>query len=74
MMADDIDQLFAAAAHRPPPDFAPRVTALARDRRQAPAPPPLTFWRFAALAASALCGALVASEFALFAFVATVAQ
>lgn len=73
-MADDIDQLFSAAGHRPPPDFAPRVAALARERRQAPAPQPLAPWRFVALAASALCGALFAGEFALFAFVAAVAQ
>ena len=73
-MADDIDELFAVARHRPPPDFALRVAALARDYRQAPAPQPLTLWRFVALAASALCGALFAGEFALFAFITAVAQ
>lgn len=73
-MADDLDHLFAAAGHRPPPDFALRVAALARDRRQEPAPQPLTLWRFVVLAASASCGALFAGEFALFAFIAAVAQ
>lgn len=73
-MADDLDPFFAAAGHRPPPDFARRVAALARESRQAPAPRPLTLWRFVALAASALCGALFAGEFAVFAFIAAVAQ
>ena len=73
-MADEIDQFFAAAAHRPPPDFALRVAALARDYRQIPDPPPLGPWRLVALAASALCGALFAGEFALFAFVTAVAR
>jgi len=73
-MANDLDDLFAAAGHSPPPDFVRRVAALARERRQAPAPRPLTLWRIAALAASALCGALLAAQFALFAFVAATAQ
>ncbi|QGM45008.1 hypothetical protein [Methylocystis heyeri] len=71
-MADDIDQFFAAAAHRPPPGFAARVAALALDYRQAPAPLPL--WQRALLAVGALGGALFAGEFVLFAFVAAVAR
>jgi hypothetical protein len=71
-MVDDIDQLFATAAHRPPPGFAARVAALARDYRQTPAPLPL--WQRVALAAGAFGGALFAGEFAFFAFVTAVAR
>ena len=73
-MADDLDRLFACAAHEPPRDFAARVAALARGSPQAPAPRPLSLWRLLPLAAGAGFGALLVAEFALFAFVTAAAQ
>jgi hypothetical protein len=73
-MADDLDRLFKAAAHEPPPGFAARVAALARGSPQVPAPPPLSFWRLIPLAAGAGLGALLVAEFALFAFITAAAQ
>lgn len=73
-MTDDLDRLFEAAAHEPPPAFAARVAMLARGSPQAPAPPPLSLWRLIPLAAGAGFGALLIGEFALFAFVTAAAQ
>jgi hypothetical protein len=73
-MADDIDRLFAAAAHEPPPDFAARVAALARACPQASTPRSLSLWQCVSLAAGAGFGALLVGEFAFFAFVAAAAQ
>jgi len=73
-MPDDIDRLFAAAAHQPPPDFAARIAALARERPQAPQARPLTLWQWLSLVASAGFGALLVSEVALFAFVSAAAH
>ena len=75
-MADDLDRLFAAQSLNPPPDFARRVTALARTIPQDKPPQPLRMriWQWASLGAGAGLGALLFGEFVFFAFIASAAQ
>ena len=74
-MNDDIDALLAVTPHNAPPDFAARMTALARVTPQAQEPPQ-TFrpWQWVSLGAGASFGALLLSEFVFAAFVAAGAQ
>ena len=74
-MADDIDRLMAAEILVPPPGFAQRITALARQIPQKQLlSPGLRPWQWASLGAGAGLGALRLCEFVFFAFVAVGAQ
>jgi hypothetical protein len=74
-MNDDIDALLAGKPLRAPPDFAARLTALARAtpqvREQSRAFRP---WQWASLGAGASSAALRLCEFVFVAFVAVGAQ
>jgi hypothetical protein len=72
-MTDDIDAWLAEAPLVPPPDFAARLTALARATPQAQSRA-LRRWQWASLAAGAGLGALRLCEFVFVAFVAAGAQ
>ena len=74
-MNDDIDALLMGKSLVPPPDFAARLTALARATPQV-REQSRTFrpWQWAALGAGAGLGALRLCEFVFVAFVAVAAQ
>jgi hypothetical protein len=74
-MADDFDRQMAEQRLVPSPDFAQRITALARTIPQDRAPSrSLRPWHWASLGAGAGLGALLLGEFVFFAFVAGAAQ
>jgi hypothetical protein len=74
-MADSIDRLLAAATLAPSPNFAQRITALARQIPQYHSPSPIVrLLQWASLGAGAGFGALLLGEFMFFAFVAVGAQ
>lgn len=73
-MNDDVDDLHAAMALRPPPGFATRMVTLAGATPQpANAPAALGPWRWLSLAAGASVGAWLLGEFVAVAFVASAA-
>ncbi len=74
-MSDPLKSWFDAAALTPPPDFATRIVAQAREIQQPrPMPPALRPWQWLSLGAGAGLGSLALAQFVFFAFLTAGAQ